>query len=538
MQKNFDRRSFLKGSLIAGAAAATAGLAAGCAPQSPSTAPSGNAAATDLASTGRKGLAEAPNEISETIDTEILVVGAGVGGLACAVQAALNGNEVLLIEKASITGGNGNVIEGTYACGSDIQKAQGYEITVSEAVSHEMEFAQYRVDGTLWYDYISNSVDNMKWFVEQGVELRGDADYYGGLFCTHHWFKDGLGSAGYVPQMTSRAEELGVEIRTKTPAYKLIQDEGGTVVGAYAKSSDGKDIRINAKATVIATGGWGCNEDIIAAMGYDTTDWMQCGTDNHDGDGYLMAMEVGAQDMLPYASQLALNYCPALPRESFTHPYNGIGGITSGLMPVVWVNEEGNRFSNECVWKRCIMYQTMPVREQKEVYTIFDSKIWADQTSALEGIDAAAELEEAVAKNSPESLWKADTIEGLAEAVGIDAKTLSATIQAYNSDCAAGKGDTRFGKAPEDMAPISTPPYYIARNRLNFVTNFGGIGTNRKFEVVNDGGEAIPGLFAAGLDGDMRYRNVYPINMGGTASGGAIYSGRIAANSAKAFIEG
>ena len=97
-------------------------------------------------------------------------------------------------------------------------------------------------------------------------------------------------------------------------------------------------------------------------------------------------------------------------------------------------------------------------------------------------------------------------------------------------------GDQIFGKAAEDMAPISTPPFYIARTRLNFVTNFGGIGTNRKREVVDTEGNVIAGLYAAGLDGDMRYRNAYPINCGGTTFAGFLYNGRKAADNAKEYI--
>ena len=515
MATKLDRRTFLKDSLVASAAVGGLATVAGFA--------AGNTQPALADETG------APDAIVETVDTEILVIGAGCGGLACAVQGALNGSKVLLLEKAPSTGGNANVSEGMFALGTDRQKELGIELSVPEIINHEMEFAQFRVDGLLWRDFVENSVENYEWCKEQGVEFSGVVNAYGGLYDTMHWFKDGLGAVGYVPQMTARAEELGVEIRCSTPAYKLIQDETGAVVGAYAKNPDGNDIQINAKATVIATGGWGCNEELISRMGFDTTDWMQCGVDYHDGDGYLMAME-----MLPFASQLALNYIPALPRQTFTHPYNGIAGISSGLHPVVWVNEEGKRFANECVWKKCIMYQALPAREQKAHYTIFDSAIWHAVTAEVEGADA--ELEEALATNTPASIWVADTIEGLAEATGLDPVALKETIDEYNGWCEAGVGDQIFGKAAEDMAPISTPPFYIARTRLNFVTNFGGIGTNRKREVVDTEGNVIAGLYAAGLDGDMRYRNAYPINCGGTTFAGFLYNGRKAADNAKEYI--
>ena len=529
MEANLDRRAFLKGSLFAGAGLAAASMVS-CAP---STDAKGGAAEG-----GAKGAetTEAPKEVAETLDTEILVLGAGASGLSCAIQAALNGSKATILEKASVTGGNASVCEGMFACGSDMQKAAGYTITEREVLAHELKFAQYCVDGQLWRDFVENSVENLNWCMDQGVEYRGDVDYYGGDFPTNHWFKGGKGAEGFTPQMTARAQELGVDIRLETPAYKLIVDDSGKVTGVYAKNADGKDIQVNAKATVIATGGWGCNEELIDKMGFDTTDWMQGGTDSHDGDGYKMALEAGAKDMMPQASLLAFNYCPALPRESFTHPYNGAGGITSGAGPVMWVNEEGKRFADESAFHSCMNYQVAPTRYQKAVYTVFDSKIWSDFTANVTDRDANAELAEAVETNSPESIWKADTIEELAKAAGIDPDALAASVKEYTADAESGEGDHVFGKDAQYMAPISTPPYYLARNRVCFMTNLAGVATSRKREVYGADGEPIPGLYAAGIDGEMRYRNVYPINCGGTTIAGFIYSGRVAANSAKDYI--
>ena len=204
MATKLDRRTFLKDSLVASAAVGGLATVAGFA--------AGNTQPALADETG------APDAIVETVDTEILVIGAGCGGLACAVQGALNGSKVLLLEKAPSTGGNANVSEGMFALGTDRQKELGIELSVPEIINHEMEFAQFRVDGLLWRDFVENSVENYEWCKEQGVEFSGVVNAYGGLYDTMHWFKDGLGAVGYVPQMTARAEELGVEIRCSTPA--------------------------------------------------------------------------------------------------------------------------------------------------------------------------------------------------------------------------------------------------------------------------------------------------------------------------------
>ena len=354
------------------------------------------------------GSIEAPESVSQTIETQICVIGAGLAGLACAVQAAQNGSQVLVIEKQPELGGNANVIEGTFAVGSSLTKELGITVTMRDVLDHEMGSSQYRVDGELWRSFIEASGETMDWLVENGCEFTGAVETYGGLFETFHWYKDGEGMYGYVPQMSAKAEDLGVEFMTSTRATKLITSEDGrTVTGCYATNEAGEVIQINAGVCVVATGGWGSNPDLIARMGYDVTDYWEGGLTGHDGDGYLMALDLGAEDRLPVASQLALNIVPALPKTDFKHPYNGITGISSGMAPTIWVNQNAKRFSNETILMTNMMLQTIPGREQKAAYTVFDQKIWDDFTAGMEGCDPAAELAEAVEVNEPASIWKA-----------------------------------------------------------------------------------------------------------------------------------
>ena len=120
--------------------------------------------------------------------------------------------------------------------------------------------------------------------------------------------------------------------------------------------------------------------------------------------------------------------------------------------------------------------------------------------------------------------------------MGIDPTALVATIEEYNADCASGEGDHVFNRDASTMVAIENPPYYIARNRLHFVGNFGGVATNLNYQPVDEQGEPFNGVYVIGVDGEMRYRNVYPINIGGTASAGCIWSGRVAANRAKEYL--
>lgn len=519
MEKGIDRRGFVVGTV---AAAACAGAS--------------RALAAEYTRPIETGSIPTPNEVAETLETDVCVIGSGLSGLACAVQAAQNGLDVLVLEKSSSIGGNANVIEGTFGIGDDMAKEAGIEVTVRQVLDHEMSSSQYRVDGALWRRFLDSAADNMNWLVECGCEFTGAIETYGGLYETFHWYKDGEGAYGYIPQMSALAESLGVEFMTSTPATKLICEDGRTVTGCYATDADDRALRVNAKVTVVATGGWGSNPDLIARQGFDVTDYHQGGLPFHDGDGYLMALDLGADDRLPVASQLALNIIPALPKSDFKHPYNGITGISSGMQPSIWVNQDGVRFSNETVLMQNMMLQTIPCREQKASYTLFDQAIWDSFTEGMEGCDPASELAAAVEANDPPSLWKADTLEELAELVGIDPETLAATVAEYNADCETGEGDSVFNRDASTMVAIQNPPYYIGRNRVHYVGTFGGVATDGMYRPVDSDGQPFGGVHVIGTDGEMRYRNVYPINIGGTASAGCIWSGRLAANCAKEYI--
>lgn len=519
MSEMLSRRSFVAGS----AAALTA---VGC----------GGAFAAEYERPIEAGSIPAPQSVAETLSADVCIIGAGLSGLACAVQAAQNGLDVIVLEKAPSLGGNANVIEGTFGIGDDIAKAAGIEVTIRQVLDHEMSSSQYRVDGALWRRFLDAAADNMNWLVSCGCEFTGAVESYGGLYDTFHWYKDGEGAYGYVPQMSALAESLGVRFMTSTPATKLICADGRTVTGCYATNEDGESIEVDSKVTVVATGGWASNPDLVARQGFDVTDYHDGGLPNHDGDGYLMALDLGAEDRLPVASQLALNIVPALPKSDFKHPYNGIVGISSGMQPTIWVNQDGVRFSNETILMQNMMLQTISCREQKAAYTLFDQAIWDMATASCEGCDPAAELAEAVEKNEPASIWKADTLEELAGLVGIDPETLVATVAEYNADCAAGGGDSVFNRDASTMVAIENPPYYIARNRVHYVGTFGGVRTDGMYRPVDPDGEPFQGVHVIGTDGEMRYRNVYPINIGGTASAGCVWSGRLAADCAKEYI--
>ena len=476
-----------------------------------------------------------PNHIIKEYSTDFLIVGAGISGLAAAVQARQLDLNTIVIDKNGFVAGNGGGVEGIFGINTKMQKAAGIHAEKEDIISKEAELGQYRADGSFWVDLINNSADNIDWLVNLGVQLSKVDDYHGTcMFPTFHWFKGGFASVGYVPYMKKKADELNVKFLLETSATSIIE-ENGTVKGVYAKTPDGY-IKINAKATLLATGGVGHNPELIEKQGWSTKNIHYCSMPSNTGDGYQMAMSVGAMDMLKESPEFMMNYIQAFPHEGihlYLDPINGFMSLPSGG-PVVFVNQDGRRFVNENVKKFNLIYQRMAIKATKVTYEIFTQRIFDELTKNVENADKI--LAKAVKENKGNSLFKANSISELAEKVNLPSETLVNTVNDYNSFCDNGK-DLEFNKDQDMLISMKEGPYYIARLDPSNLIGLGGIGSNRKFEVINNDFEKIPGLYASGMDSTMQYRDVYTITLGGSACAHNVNSGRQAAKNAEKYIQ-
>lgn len=476
-----------------------------------------------------------PEQIVKEYNTDFLIVGAGISGLAAAVQARQLKLNTIVIDKNGFVAGNGGGVEGIFGINTKMQKDAGIHAEKEDIISKEAELGQYRADGSFWVDLINNSADNIDWLVNLGVQLTKVDDYHGTcMFPTFHWFKGGFASVGYVPYMKKKADELNVKFLLETSATSIIE-ENGTIKGVYAKTPKGY-IKINSKATLLATGGVGHNPDLLEQQGWSTKNIHYCSMPSNTGDGYQMAMSVGAMDMLKESPEFMMNYIQAFPHEGvhlYLDPINGFMSLPSGG-PVVFVNQDGRRFVNENVKKFNLLYQRMAIKATKVTYEIFTQKIFDELTKNVENADKI--LAKALKENEGNSLFKANSISELAQKVNLPAEILSRTMELYNSYCDNGK-DLEFNKDKEMLVSMEKGPYYIARLDPSNLIGVGGIGSNRKFEVITNNFDKIPGLYASGMDSTMQYRDVYTITLGGSACAHNVNSGRQAAKNAKQYIQ-
>lgn len=545
MDTGFNRRNFLKGAVAGAAAVASMGVMGGCAGGTPSENDTQKNGESELAPEQQAArdatLVEYESEVAEKVveekECDIVVLGSGAGGLGAAVKAAELGARVILLEKAGALGGSTAGTEGMFGYGSKLQALNGIELPlVADLIEDELIYTNYRIDPILWKRFILASGKAADWLMDNGYEF-GAIDTYNddvsSFKCFHWWM--GWEGVSMIEFLQGRAEELGVEILTETPGICLMTDNG-TVTGVYGYSNkDNHYLAVKAKATIVGTGGFGSNNALIEQH----TAWdMTHGStrSNGTGDGVVMAEDIGAQ---PHMSAI-------LPRTS-VEGYTVYDEIVMGICnsPLFFVNENGDRFMNEGVYVTDYMAVFVnAIISQKAAYTIVDQAL-IDDFSSGDGIISdfggvfyvgdklpsfQEQIEECISSGRGNA-FKGETIEELAEAMGIDPAHLKETIERYNELCDK-QSDEDYLKDPNYLIPVKTGPFYAVRQDPCVTNTIGGLDVNYDNAVLNTQGEVIPSLYCVGVDSCKLYKESYNYAMSGGLVSYSLYSGLNAAQHA------
>ena len=548
--KGMSRRSFLG----LGALATAAGYASlsACAPSAP--------AATDeveLAQSGLDWLGEEPeisdDEIVEIIDTEVLVCGAGTSGLFAACSAAEEGLKVVCLEKGAIGGG---VRDNLGSLNSRLQKAAGCEIDENEICNDLTRYANGYVNPRLYHIWAQNSGEAIDWYEdrlkEAGFELFFEAANDAKPSLYKHW------ATGHIPSWPADAEfaglkdvvngkivlgdyatSKGVDFRFTTPLVKLVTDNG-KVTGAIAKGPDGY-IKVNAsKGTIVCTGGYARNEEMLAALQPQTMNKysLSIAIDGTTGDGIKACLWAGAQ-MDEMHTAMVFDRVAVKPDE-----FGGSETVGSlfwmGSNPWLKVNLNGERFINESAPYDYVLNAALT----QPHHTIVD--IWdADYANYMEQFDIHGcarvypfengaptnmTLETVMGINegllAEGYIVQADTIEELAQGLGIPAENLKKTVERQNENF-DNQVDPDFGKEDFRLSAIRTPPFYGVRTSGYMLCTLDGITINEDFQAVNADGEAIDGLYVAGVDSGSYYAGTYPNMSTGNCCGRSVTFARM-----------
>ena len=458
-------------------------------------------------------------QVAEVKDIDLLIVGAGLSGLAAGVQAIDDGFAVTIIDTIKTLERRGP--EGLAGVGSSLQKEQGIELDVNAIMNRDGKFFNYRLDPMTWKDMLEASGANIDWLAEKGVVFTGQVDNYRdmGEFETFHWFPgDHVAWQYYSTPMADYFTGHGGELLFQTTAVDLITD-GDAVVGAYATDAEGKVIQFNSKAVILATGGCGGSQEEIAKR-FRTLPVGRYFCDGYfedNGSGLNMALSVGGVDVC--VQRCFLGGVANLSDEGDLRTFGNTRG-GGGALGCCWVNQYGERYCNEAGTLEFAGAPLNALMSQEECYSILDATMAGDL------------LDKAIAQGAdPEDaqFFSGETLADLAAAIGADPAKLEATIAQYNEYVEAGE-DKMFGKPAEYLsAKIETGPFFAARLVAVCHGMVGGLLVNRDFQVVRWDFSPIAGLYATGTESNMNYRETYTIEVPGTDACNTVYSGRRAA---------
>lgn len=482
----------------------------------------------------------------KTMESDVIVVAAGPAGLAAAITAGENDLKAIVFEKSNTTGGAANMGMGPLGIGTKIQKNSFCDITKEEALDLHMKYTHFRVDSDLVQTYFEKSAETIEWLEDMGVEFAGAFKYFNESAATWHIVKPENGVIGpraagpMVRIMTEKAKELGAEIYLETPVKKIIMEDG-KAVGVIATGKDGEEIEARGKAVVVATGGFGTNAEMIKAhFGYDLwKDFFPFNVPGTSGDGLNMMWDAGAQQ---YGANIEMIY-----QLKDNLNYFLLDAVLR--QPNLLINQRGDRFMNEqYMGNTTFTGNAINLQPGHYAYCIMDDGILKYYKKNGPDIFDIVHPEEAFMAVEPEfaraiedgydGYFEADTIEELAEKLGIDPEKLEETIDDYNDMCDTGV-DTQFGKKPAYLHPITGKgKYRVGKFYIAAYGTIGGVRINKYCEVMDQNGEPIPGLYSAGSDANTIYGDSYNFTLPGNTMGFAINSGRMAGESIVDYIDG
>ena len=492
-----------------------------------------------------------------TVDADVVVVGAGGAGMTAAITAAAEGKSVVILESQSMVGGNSvratggmNAGKTVYQDENEFGESAGVEKTLKTAAEKyadnetitalaktvSEQWAAYQANPTGYFDSVelmeldtmiggkgindpelvetlcANSADAIDWLDEHGITLHNVSSFGGASVKRIHRPVNAEGktvSVGsyMIPLLQENCEKAGVKMMLDTTATEILTDANGAAVGVKATGASGETVTVNAKAVILASGGFGANLDMVVKYKPELKGFMTTNAPGIQGQGIEMAEAIGAATVDMDQIQI--------------HPTveaNTAALITEGLRGdgAILINEEGQRFIDE-VGTRDVVSAAEIAQTGSYSWLIVDQAM-ADASSVIQGY---------IKKGYTVT---GSTYEELGKAMGVDAAAFAETMEKWNGYVEA-KNDPDFGRT-SFANPLNTAPYYAVKVTAGVHHTMGGLKINANTEVLNEKGEVIPGLFAAGeVTGGVHGAN----RLGGNAVADFTVFGRIAGAAASDY---
>ena len=458
---------------------------------------------------------QAEEDAQDTWTCDVVVLGAGGAGCAAAALAAQNGASVIVVEKEPWLAGSSSLAIGSfYGAGTQIQKAAGVDDTPDALLQYFLSRGGDQLDYDVQKFCADHFGETIDWLTQDlGVEFKE------GVVCKSvdtvpRCHTCANGDVRALEHVRDYAVEQGVDFRFSTSATELVCDDNGAVIGAMVTTKDGEPVFVSAQKTIVATGGFCRNPQMIATYMPDYADvYTEVGI-GCTGEGLQMGLDIGAA-YLGHGGTNGILACPVEPGQSKLIAANAL-----------WVTSNGERFAAEDGQTHDIYYDVAHFDDQT-FYAVYDQAL----------VDSLSdELKEKLQLGLDLGIFaQGDTVADAAAVLGLDGDAIEQTLADYNALAADGE-DTAFNKKPENLVALETAPYYLLKMGVCTHGSFGGYSVNSNLEALNVNGDPIENLYAVGevSSGSFIYDD-YP--GGGCGLSWAYTSGRCAGENAALAID-
>lgn len=475
---------------------------------------------------------------------DVIVIGAGMSGLSAAVRASQLGANVLVFEQMARIGGSAAVAGGSIVGAETIiEKEAGIEDSIDLLYA---DFPRLGGEGNFnpevarkFAERAGTAVDWLDTFV--GVNFGERMPTYGSyepLNVNRVHFavpengdvsaSSGKGGTGFISALKAKLDEYiaaGTACLLMETKVTDIVIEDGVITGVVA-DINGVETVVKAPSTIIATGGYGHNEAWLKEFNF--TNVATSTPASASGSGYDFARKAGA---VFTGMDFCTAYGGAIPVTGFTKSL--AANLYTNPGPI-WVGLNGERFADETNADSKLRSDAWTAAEENKVFIVYTDKAINPEMPMITGAaDAAAALAELI--EAGEFVFKADTVEELAQKAGINAEALVKTIETYNADCAAGK-DSLFGREA-NLVAMEEGPYYAIMTIPYVLITSGGPQINADAQMVNAAGEVIPGAYLAGeivgMGNVCGHTTIGGIGHGNCATWGMIAAENAVANAGK-----
>ena len=467
---------------------------------------------------------------AKRIETDVAIIGSGGAGIAAGIEARDAGARVAVFEQASELGGAAIISGGgCLIVGSPVQEKHGIHDTPDLAFDDWVKWGGPSVDEVWARYYIEHSLHDLYFWAESlGVNWFDMKPQEGNSVM--RWTRPDRNGLGLMAPLIDAFRAKGGEIYPNTEITG-IRTEGGRVAGLAGRDAEtGDGVEVTSKVVVVSTGGFNSNLDMVLEfkpeLGNDRV--MEGSGRGSTGSGHKLIKELGG-----YLTHMDHIWFYVYATPDYRDPNQRRGLVFRQAPGYIWVNQQGCRFHNEALSGGNSASPALLAQTPRHAWAILDRPMTATIEIAdpyyRNGAEVDRDKVEELLENSP-FIKTADTLEGLAEATGVDGPAFMETVAAYNRACEQGlDNEPAFGKPLKSSKAFDTPPYYALQIFPLARKNFGGVKTDIRCRVLDKHFEPIQGLYAAGEVAGMAGGHINgKAGLEGTMLGPSVFSGRVA----------